>query len=411
MANVGTSQEYVGLEIVPATTFGTNPGSGWLRVPLLSQTIDPVQDLGPADDEIGLGARGTLGELDFARRFERGTVRMKAYYNLPVQQMMIASAMGGCEVFSSGKLASNSTVTVGGGDYSGTHHMMPQSYFQTATGSSGARPPGFAGRIWKSGENLDGHIATLDGMYINAMRFEQPQGDYPVFEFDYDTLKATPGVASGSISTVPSGLQPVIWDDLSANPTQADGGLIFIGGVTVPLYSMSWSLSRGSSFQSALATNPTQLSQPRHTDAWQLTGEFVVPLESGVVPSARPLWPPFVANNPDHVGIALIRYSGPQIALASVGGFPVGNGYAFNFSGLKYGTIEGGLQRGTPTLKIPFSCQSASSSVNIDAKTYRPLFVFSSQHYATGATGDGGATFLPAASGGNDIPLGEIRLT
>jgi hypothetical protein len=411
MANtVATYQDLVGLEIKPATTFGSVPGGSFRRVPLLGSTISPVQDTGPLDDETGTGPRGTLDAFDYARRFERGTVRTKAYYNLPVLFEMIAQAMGGCEVFGSG--INWTAVPVTGGDYSGAHLFMPQSYHAIAAGSVGARPPGFAGRAWLSGEDDSGFLTDIDGMYINAMRFEQPQGEYPEFQFDFDCLKAVPADPAGeSLASVPSGLYSAVWSDLSANPAQLDAGLVYVAGYQVPMYSFSMSLSRSSSFQPASATRPTTLNKPRHLDPWNLSGEIVVPLEAGITPAARPNWPAFNAADPDFSEGVSLRYSGPNIPSAVCGGAAVSYFWGISIRGAKFGTIERGLQRGTPVERIPFVAQAPASEVLFDGKTYRPLLTLTSQAVASGATGDSGSTFLAAASGGNDIPLGEIRLT
>ncbi len=411
MANVATYQSKVGLEIKPATVFGTVPGGSYSRVPLLGESLEPVQDLGPLDDEMGTGQQSTMDELDYGRRFERGTIRVKAYYNLPVLWQMIASAFGGCELYKSAQNFAGIAVT-GIGDYSGYHLYMPQSYHSMAVGSIGARPPGFAGRVWKSGEDLNGHIAELDGMYINAIRFDQPQGEQAEWQFDYDTLKATSVTATGeTLSSVPAGLFPVIWSDISANPAQIDAGIILAGGIGTKLYGFSFSLSRGSGFQPAHATNPTVLDKPRHTDGWQLSGEIVLPLDAGVKPADRATWPTFIADDPDHVGQITLCYSGPQIPDAVASGQAVSHIQRITMSGVKWGTIEAGLQRGTPVVRCPFICQAQALALAHDSKTYKPLFYIHTQQVASGDTGDSGAPYLPAASGGNDIPLGEIRIT
>lgn len=237
MPNVHASDTYTALEIVQEATYGTDPGSGYVRVPFLGETLafsrKPVEQTKEIK-AFGGQASGSYGSGEIA-----GTVRTLAYYNAPWMHKLLCHAFGGCEELNLNAIADATSITG-----ANTHSYIPQSFKEFSAGSVGGRPIGMTLRAWKSGTSDAGEIEVLTGCLINSWEFKHSYNAYPEMAFGFVGKKTTRLPAVGlTPATLLTTHYPVKPNGIGVNGAGVLAPSFFKAGAASPVFAVTdWSV-------------------------------------------------------------------------------------------------------------------------------------------------------------------------
>lgn len=266
------SDAYTALEMVIETTYGTDPGSGYKRIPLLGESTFAKREQFPKNRELGnLGAQATV---DFGRGTVEGSFTVYPRYNAIWFNQLLVHAFGGSEELQSGFLPDGTSQA---GSYS-THCYTPQSFKETAAGSASAVPPGITFRVWKAGIGSAGIADVWVGCVIKRMTWEHPEGERPRVTFDIIGQIGTQSIVSTLPSAVPAGEIPIRARDLKNRTGLAKSpGILKCGaGLTINpnITAFKVVLESNLEFAPGFLNSPDVIAKPGHVDGWAVSGEI-----------------------------------------------------------------------------------------------------------------------------------------
>lgn len=231
MPNVHASQTYTAWEIVPEATYGTDPGTGYIRVPFLGETVVPQRKTIEPSKEIR--AAGAISSGSYGAASTQGVLRTIGYYNAPFIHRLMCHAFGGCEEFLSNGLVNGTTGITGGN----SHAYIPQSYKCTSAGSVGGRPIGLTARAWKAGPNNSaGEIEVISGILINSWEFVHRYNAFP--EMAFGMISAKKPVRLSAVGLTPQALGsfiPIKPNGIAVGATGLVAPSFFKAGVALPV--------------------------------------------------------------------------------------------------------------------------------------------------------------------------------
>jgi len=163
LANVHTSDAFTALEIVPEATHGTDPGTGYLRVPFRGRVAGFSRDEVEQSREIK--PFGGTPAADYGTGHTEVEFTTYAYYNAPWWHNLMCNVMGGMEHVVTGRGADGSSSAT-----TNTHNYIPQSYACRTAGSVGGMSVGITARLWNMGpNNTDGAIEVVTGIRFREL--------------------------------------------------------------------------------------------------------------------------------------------------------------------------------------------------------------------------------------------------
>lgn len=267
MANAHSNDPYVAFDIVPETAFGTDPGTGYLRVPFRRHNGLALRR---KDTEISREIRPFAGvsSSDYGTAETEFEFTTYTYYNAPWYHKLLCAAMGGMEHIVLDRSVAGTAITD-----ANTHLYAPQSYACKTAGSIGGMPPGMTMRAWKAGpNNTVGSIAKVTGARIREIEFLQEKGGWLLTRFSGVANPLTRVDATGLTPPAIVAAHKVTPQDIKVAAGGSPASFIQVGGAEYELDAFSIRMSTAMERPTPYANDPTGNYNPGIRGNRKVTG-------------------------------------------------------------------------------------------------------------------------------------------
>jgi len=261
---------YSGVEVVVEGTYGTDPGSGYVRIPCLGEDFQIKREFYPKDRS--MGALGAQQSADFGRGWHEASLTVIPRYNAQWFSWLMTHLFGGSEQVAAAKLVDG---WAEGAGYS-CHSYVNKSYQTRSSGSISAVPPGLTFRIHKSGPSAAGSMEVFTGSLVRRMTWDHPENDTPKVTFDFIGRLSTVA-AVGSLAADAGGIR-IRPRDLKNRTSLTHGWGIFkvgyAGAQDMDVTSFQLVIENGLEFAPSFINDPETIEKPGHVDLFKVTARI-----------------------------------------------------------------------------------------------------------------------------------------